>query len=94
MLIHFIIFIWGAANGIGGGGGALLLFGEDEIIITKWSPIPLLLFEGEEIRNTNNDKSNNNKNNTNIKNKKFRPIIIRRIKISIIIRMLILVIII
>ena len=26
-----------------------VLFGKDEIIITKWSPIPLLLFEGEEI---------------------------------------------
>ena len=32
-----------------GGGGPLLLFGEDEIIIMKWSSIPLLLFEGREI---------------------------------------------
>ena len=30
----------------GRGGGPLLLFGEDEIIIMKWSSIPLFLFEG------------------------------------------------
>ena len=62
MWIHFITVIWGAADGAGrkgegaqgegGGGGGwgwrpLFLFGEDEIIIMKWSSIPLLLlFEG------------------------------------------------
>ena len=40
-----------------GGGGPLFLFEGGKIVIMKWLPIPLLLFEGDNSNSINNKKN-------------------------------------